>query len=72
LSSGAIYSLVNILLENPQFLEKYSYEDIIKIRVRTFNRAYEMLGKLPRSDLPSSRHSAMYSIQYLLARMLSK
>lgn len=42
------------------------------IRLRTFTRAYEMLGKLPRTDYPTSRQAASYSIPYLLARMLSK
>lgn len=71
-SSGAIYSLVNVLLENPQIFENYDFEDITTIRVRTFTRAYDMLGKLPRSDYPTSRQAASYSIPYLLARMLSK
>mmetsp|Transcript_12239 Transcript_12239/g.10852 ORF Transcript_12239/g.10852 Transcript_12239/m.10852 type:complete len:282 (+) Transcript_12239:875-1720(+) len=72
LSSGAIYSLVNVLLENPQIFEDYDFEDIASIRVRTFSKAYEMLGKLPRTDYPNSRQAAMFSIPYLLGRMLSK
>lgn len=72
LSSGAIYSLINILLENPEIFEKYDYKDIVNIRVRTFSKAYEMAGKLPRSDAPVSRQAAIYSIQYLIGRMLSK
>jgi 2-methylcitrate dehydratase len=72
LSSGAIYSLVNVLLENPQIFEDYGLEDIVSIRIRTFTRAYEMLGMHPRSDTPISRQAACYSIPYLIARMLSK
>ena len=72
LSSGAIYSLVNVLLENPQIFEEYDYSDIVSIRVRTFARAYEMLGKLPRTYNPNSRQTALYSIPYQIARMLSK
>lgn len=72
LSAGPIYSLVNVLLENPQIFEKYEFDDIVQIRVRTFERAYKMLGMLPRTDYPTSRQAASYSIQYLIARMLSK
>jgi len=72
MGSGAIYSLVNVLLENPEIFEDYEFEDIASIRVRTFSLAYEMLGKLPRIDTPTSRQAAAFSIPYLLARMMSK
>jgi len=42
------------------------------IRVRTFTRSYDMLGKLPRSDAPTSRQEASFSIPYVIGRILSK
>ena len=72
LSSGAIYSLVNVLLENPEILEKYSYEDILMVRVRTFTRSWEMLGKPLQNESIKSRNAAVHSIPYLIGRLFSK
>lgn len=72
LASGAIYSLVNVLLDNPELFEKYSFDDIQMIRIRTFTRSYEMLGKMPKSTSPQNRKTAAFSIPFLVSRALSK